>query len=106
MTSAYQPDMFNEPGRYPNAPGWKARDTAQQAAVQAEPVAGRLRRLCLAKLREYGPLTADDCAEQLGCDKLSIRPRFSELAALGLIEDTGQRGVNASGRGAIIWRAV
>jgi predicted ArsR family transcriptional regulator len=105
MTSDYQPDMFAE-RHYPHSPGYKARDTAQAAATQAAPAAGRLRKLCLAKLATDGPLTADDCAELLGIDKLSIRPRFSELAALGQITDTGQRGFNTSGRRAIIWGLV
>jgi predicted ArsR family transcriptional regulator len=91
---------------YPASPGWKSRDTARQAAAQAEPSAPRLRQLCLDQLRLCGPLTADDCAENLKIDKLSIRPRFSELVATGKIEDTGQRGQNSSGRSAIIWRAV
>lgn len=91
---------------YPHKPGWKARETSAQAAAQAEPAASRLKRLCLAQLRDVGPMSPDECAERLGEDKLSIRPRFSELAALGKIEDTGLRGHNASGRRCIIWRAT
>lgn len=104
MPSHYQRDMFAD--RYPDVPGFKARDTAKAAAVAAEPAAPRLRQLCLDQLRLCGPLTADDCAGNLRIDKLSIRPRFSELVAQGKIEDTGQRGKNASGKSAIIWRAL
>lgn len=91
---------------YPNAPGFKARDTAQSAAEQAADKAPRLRCMCLNALLLAGPLTADECAENLGEDRLSIRPRFSELAALGQVADSGQRRRNDSGRMAIVWRAL
>lgn len=104
MASHYQAEpqlpMFD---RYPNQPGFKARETAQAAAKQAEPTAPRLRQLCLDQLRLHGPLTPDQCAANLGMDKLSIRPRFSELAALGKIADSGERRHNGSGRRAIVW---
>lgn len=49
-------------------------------------------------------MTTDECADRLGIDKLSIRPRFSELAALSKIADTGERHVNpSSGKRAIVW---
>ncbi len=102
MTEPLLP-MFADAATYPNAPGFKKRDTAREAAAAIEPQASRLKRLVLAQLAS-SPMTADDCAYCLGEDKLSIRPRFSELAALGKIEDTGLRGRNASGRKAIVWR--
>jgi hypothetical protein len=88
---------------YPNAPGWKARDTAEAAADAMAPKAPRLRELCLETLRSAGALTADECASRLGVDKLSIRPRFSELATTGKIIDTKQRRLNASNKRAIVW---
>ena len=42
----------------------------------------------------------------LGESVLAIRPRFSELRALGQITDTGARRINDSGRSAIVWRAA
>lgn len=101
--SEYQLGMFET---YPAKPGWKARETAQEAATAQEPKAPRLRGLCLDYLLKNGPSAPDEVAEALGIDKLSIRPRFSELAALGKIEDSGQRGYNASGKRCIIWRLV
>jgi len=99
-------DLFSrleEP--YPLSPGWKARDTAQAAAEHVKPKAARLQQLCLDALMLHGPMTADECAEHLQVDKLSIRPRFSELSALDKIVDTGVRHLNDSKRNAIVWRA-
>jgi predicted HTH transcriptional regulator len=94
-----QPDLFG----YPARPGWKARQTAQDAAASVAGRAPRLRQLCLEALHERGPMTADECADRLQVDKLSIRPRFSELAALGRIRDSGERHLNASHKRAIVW---
>ena len=47
---------------------------------------------------------ADEAATFLGESVLSIRPRFSELATMGEIEDSGTRRKNASGRNAICWK--
>jgi hypothetical protein len=51
-------------------------------------------------------MTADECAAQLEVDKLSIRPRFSELATMGRITDSGERHKNASGKRAIVWKPI
>lgn len=96
-------DLFTYENRYPFSPGFKGRDTAQEAAESIRPKANRLQRLCLDALSINGPMTADECAELLEIDKLSIRPRFSELAATCKVIDTGQRRENSSGKRAIVW---
>ena len=48
-------------------------------------------------------MTADEAALFLSIDKLSIRPRFSELNRTGEIVDTGERRANDSGKKAIVW---
>ena len=93
-------DLFT----YPHAAGYKRTDTSRAAAQAVS--APRLRQLCLDQLRLYGPLSADECAEQMGRDKLSIRPRFSELRNLGKVQDSGRRCANDSGRNAIVWELV
>lgn len=93
---------------YPHAPGFKAEGTSRQAAESMKPSAATLRATCLGWLH-YWPdrgCTADECAEQMGESVLSVRPRFSELHALGLIVDTGERRLNASGRRAVVWKAA
>lgn len=96
-------DLFNY---YPQQPGFKRRDTAEEAAIGIASGAPRLRQLCLDMLARSGAMTADECASRLGIDKLSIRPRFSELANLSKIADTGQRRLNSSGKRAIVWSLV
>lgn len=98
-------DLMNQPGAYPYSPGFKSRDTSRQAASSIN--ANVLRAKVLAKFQTPGCwMTADEVAEALGIDKLSIRPRCSELSAKGKIMDSGHRRKNASGKSAIVWRLV
>lgn len=99
-------DLFTYQPRYPAGPGFKRRDTSYDAAKEIERRAPRLQRECLDQLLLYGPMTADECATNLGMDKLSIRPRFSELATLGKIADTGERRRNTSGKLAVVWKRL
>jgi predicted ArsR family transcriptional regulator len=98
--------LFEYAERYPQIPGFKSRDTAEAAARSISSRAPRLRQLCLDQLMLFGPMSADECAANMRVDRLSIRPRFSELAAAGKIRDSGQRHKNASGRGAVVWSLV
>ena len=96
-----QPDLFAQP--YPEAPGTYNVSTSIQAAASMQPKASRLRGLCIDALIDYGNMTPDETAAFLGLDKLSIRPRFSELKTMGEIVDTGERRANNSGKKAIVW---
>tara|TARA_R110000744_G_scaffold58193_2_gene121456 strand:- start:458 stop:766 length:309 start_codon:yes stop_codon:yes gene_type:complete len=96
-----QADLFMQP--YPVAPGTYNQPTSIQAAADMQPKASRLRGLCLDALIDYGNMTPDETAAFLGLDKLSIRPRFSELKTMGEIVDTGERRSNDSGKKAIVW---
>lgn len=91
--------------RYPEAPGFKARDTSRDAAEAMAPKAGGLRARVLGELRR-GPGTPEDVADRLGEPVMNCRPRFSELSSRGLIEDSGARGRAMGGRKAIVWRTV
>lgn len=95
-----QPDLF----KYPEHPGFKARDTSRAAADSVAEKAPNLRDQVLAAIKSRD-MCADAVARQLGKSILSIRPRLSELVAKGLIEDTGRRTFNESGKRAIVWRA-
>lgn len=99
-------DLFEAAECYPASPGWKARDTAKDAAAKAAPTSSILRAQCLRLLSDGIPRTADQCAELLGKDRLAIRPRLSELAATGDVVDSGIRRENMSGRSAICWRVA
>lgn len=90
---------------YPMAPGWKARDTARGAAEGMKPKAPVVRdRVLNALARCNAGLTADEAADFLRLDKLTVRPRFSELASMGKVVDSGLRRPNASQKRAIVWK--
>jgi predicted ArsR family transcriptional regulator len=92
--------------RYPDAPGFKASGTSEQAAASVVTDAARLQRAVMSVLyRHSSGLTADQCAEFMGEPILSVRPRFSELQRKGMIEETGERRRNKSGRAANVYRA-
>jgi len=91
--------------RYPHAPGWKARETAKQAAEEMKPRAPTIQARIMDSMRKGYGYTPDAFAEAHGLSPLAVRPRFSELAKLGKIKDSGRRASNGSGRKAIIWVA-
>lgn len=93
-------DLFT----YPQSPGYKARSTSQAAAQATQSRAPRLRQLCIDQLLLNGPLTSDEIADALRIDRLSIRPRLSELGRAGRVIDSGMRRKNASGKSAICWK--
>lgn len=94
-----EPDLFSF--GYPTSPGYRATDTSFAAAESVD--AKTLQRLVLNELSK-APATADEIADRLRIDKLSVRPRCSELKALGKIADTGVRRQNASGRSAAVFQ--
>lgn len=103
--AARQPDLFDV---YPDVPAARPTDTSIAAAESlADGVAG-LRRRVLEAIRAAGAigLTPDEAAAQLELTPFTTRPRFSELREKGLIEDSGLRRANASGRKAIVWWAA
>lgn len=92
---------------YPLTPGSKELGGPSEAAAVA--IAGTARELSdqvYAVLVKYGPHTADEVAELLHRDRLSIRPRLSELFKQGFVRKTGQRRRNASGQSANVWEAI
>ena len=94
-----QSDLF-----YPERPGVKARETSAEAAESMVGRAATIRERVLVQLRRQ-PGTPEQVALILREDLLAVRPRFSELSAMRLIEDTGVRGRSRSGRSCIVWRA-
>lgn len=90
---------------YPKSPGFKEAETSKQAAESMQSSAPLLRERVLACLA-ICPKTPDEVAGYLRVSILSVRPRFTELARLGLITDTGQRRRNDSGRMAKVWRTT
>lgn len=90
--------------KYPERPGYKKRDTSKRAAGEMREPAKTLRSKALAVIALHQPLTADQVADYLESDILSMRPRITELNKQGLISDSGMRAKNDSGKLAIMWR--
>jgi predicted ArsR family transcriptional regulator len=93
---------------YPHKAGYKARSTSKAAAKAADRKAMPLRERVYQVIAGSGRrgTTADEAAEILGASILAIRPRVSELAVMGRLQDTMERRINrGSGRHAIVWRA-
>jgi predicted ArsR family transcriptional regulator len=90
---------------YPFTPGVKTErpETSRQAASKMESKAATLRERCF-RLLQGDSYTADEIAAALGEDRLAIRPRISELVAMGKIEDSGRRHKNESGARAAVWQ--
>ena len=97
-------NLFEYAESYPVTAGYKIDGTSREAAESID--AAGIRAKVLAALATHGPMTADECAERLRMDRLSIRPRFSELKADGKVRDTDLRRRNASNKNAIVWSAV
>lgn len=92
---------------YPQTPGYKVDGPSKDAAIAMIPSAGTLRyRVFNAIGKAANGLTTDECADLLNETVLAIRPRFTELASGGWIEDSGSRRKNRSGRSATVWRVA
>jgi hypothetical protein len=94
--------------RYPDVPGHRAVDTSIAAADAIAPQLGRFQRIALQAIRNAGPHghTADELAATLKLDRWTVQPRTSELRRKGMIQDSGQRRQNATGKRAIVWTAT
>ena len=102
---AETPSLLDWKPRYPDVPGSKrtAPETSRAAADSVKPCVQRLRDGVLEQLKQRD-LTADECAEAMGEQIWSIRPRLSELKAKNKITDSGVRRPSANGNSAVVWR--
>lgn len=91
-------DLFNMPRI--------VRQTSLEAYVDALRRAPNLRTRMWHCLEHNGPLTADEIAQALGENILSVRPQVTLLVKEGKIEETGETRPNESGRFAMVWRSL
>ncbi len=93
---------------YPDAAGFQNVDTSIQAAsdITKTKRAAYLQGKVIGCLMLYGNMTTEEIATMCKEPYASIQPRTSELKAKGLIEDSGARKKNASGKSAVVWRFV
>jgi hypothetical protein len=90
---------------YPDFPGSKGPDgTSQDAAEAIKPIASHLRRVAMRSLERLGEATVLEAVAQAEVARESLQPRFSELRAMGLVEPTGARRRNPSGKAAAVLR--
>ncbi len=90
---------------YPDNPGAKGPDgTSQEAAKAIAPTAPHLRRIAMMALARLGSATPLEAVAVAGVPREALQPRFSELRALGLVEPTGARRRNPSGKFAAVLR--
>jgi hypothetical protein len=91
--------------RYPDHPGAKGPDgTSQDAAEAIKPCTSHLRRLAMRALDKLGAATVLEAVDVAQVTRESLQPRFSELRAMGLVEPTGARRRNPSGKYAAVLR--
>jgi hypothetical protein len=92
----------------PVAPATNGTPTSNAAADAIAPVMNELQGRVLAFIREAGDAgaTDDEMQQALGMNPSTQRPRRGELRRFGFIEDSGRTRPTASGRAAVVWRAV
>lgn len=91
--------------RYPACAGAKGPDgTSQQAAEEMLPRLPYLRKIAILTLDRLGNATPLEAVAAAGLAREALRPRFSELRAHGLVEPTGERRRNPSGKSAAVLR--
>jgi transcription initiation factor IIE alpha subunit len=88
--------------RYPQFPGFRDRDTSQQAAELVTGV-GEMHKKIMEALRER-PMIDYELAERFNVQLSKVQPRRSELAAQGKIVDSGMRRMTPYKRNAIVWK--
>ena len=92
---------------YPEAPGYKNESTSKAAAESIKPRTKKLEERVLDVIRSFPfGCSPERVCEELEENILSVRPRFSQLKAKGLIEDSGRRDRTLCGKQSIIWLAV
>ena len=91
--------------RYPEILGAKGPDgTSQDAAEAIKPFVSYLRRVAMRSLDMLGEATVLESVAFAEVARESLQPRFSELRAMGMVEPTGARRRNPSGKSAAVLR--
>jgi hypothetical protein len=105
FNSCYANQPQGQSFRYPHHPGAKGSDgTSQEAAEAIAPCAKRLRRIAMHCLSKLGSATVLEAVAVSGVEREALQPRFSELRLAGLVEPTGDRRRNPSGKWAAVLR--
>lgn len=98
--------------RYPNQPAVSGltaatQSTSEEAADAIAPNVKFLRLLALRTAHRIGSVTPHEGCEAAGLPRDTLRPRFSELLKMGLLETTGERRINRdTGKSAAVLRVT
>ena len=102
-----QLSLLDITSRYPHSPGSKTGGASAKAAEAMKSRAPSLKARAFA-LIDAAPegMTADECAEALGCSASGMRPRLSELYAEGKVVKSARVRRNASGLDAHVYMRI
>jgi hypothetical protein len=90
------------PPSYPHAPGSKGTQTSRAAADRVRQCSTK-RHLEIVVFLGQRCAASDEIGTALGLHPLKIRPRLSQLRALGVIEPSGTYGTSCFGNRALRW---
>ena len=96
---------YQKRSQYPYQAGYKARSTSKEAA---DKINMRYPRLMFEiedqfKFGNQMTYTADEVAEQLQKNLISVRARITELSKQTVLRDSGERRKNKNNRNVIAW---
>jgi len=81
-----------------------APDTSFEAAEHAKRSAVTDRAKVYVCLQIFGPSTCEEVADKICMPLLRVRPRMSDLRNAGIVEDSGLRRKNQTGKNVVVWR--
>ena len=96
---------YQKRSQYPYQAGYKARSTSKEAADKINMKYPRL-MFEIEDQFKFGnqmTYTADEVAEQLKKNLISVRARITELSKQTVLRDSGERRKNKNNRNVIAW---
>lgn len=101
-TEVTQSPIETQSGRYPHGPGYKDKAGRKTAEAIRAKVPGNRERV-FAGVTEV-PSTSEEVSDRIGMHWYRVRPRMTELHAMGRVIKTGEMGRGALGGTANRWR--
>lgn len=96
-------DLFSQPPSYPHAPGHAKGSRTSRKAAETVWRPNERHKLILAALGDR-PMTDHELCAALGKPMAVLQPRRSELAAQGLVMESGYTRITPYGKEATVWR--
>ena len=99
-------DLFSQPQRYPNAPGYAKKRPTSRAAAESVWMPSQRQGIVLRALEEHPRgLTDHEIADICKLPMAVIQPRRSELSKMSppKVIDGGERRLTPYGKSAVVW---